>query len=324
MHHDPAQMKFRRYAVPRLALLLFVITYLPSFAQSQQPVHSNARNGTSLLSAWKEFSSDDGGFKILFPKKPKQDVGWITVGKMPVKTHEFRSDDGSDFSVVYFDVPRSPNDDNGAQGLLVGLRNFIASETKGNVLSESPITLDGNPGSLLVLCLPNEGVARGVIVVTARRVFRLLAVTPKAANLIGSDSAAQTTAKYFESFKISPTINDFPEGEVDKYLKSDPNVLSGGAGSVASKSPEFLNGRAIYLEKPEYPSIARQAHVSGSVWVRVVVDEEGKVVAAQPETGPTLLWAPSVQAARKSRFSPTLQYGKPIKVVGTIVFNFYL
>jgi len=324
MHDDPAQMNFRRYAVPCLASLLFVITYLPSFAQSQQPTPSNAGNGTSVLDTWREFSSGDGGFKILFPKNPRQDIAWITVGKMPVKTHEFLSDDGSVFSVVYFDVPRSPNDEKGALELLGGLRNFIASEQKGKVLGDRLISLDGNPGSLVVIGLPDGGVVQAMIVVTARRIFRLMAITPKAANLIGNDSVAQTVAKYFESFKLSPTINDFPEGEVDKYLKSDPNVLPGSPGRVAPKSPELLNGKAIYLQKPDYPTTARQARASGTVWVRVVVDEEGKVVAAQPESGPPLLWGASVQAARKSRFAPTLRDGKPVKVVGSIIFNFYL
>lgn len=83
-----------------------------------------------------------------------------------------------------------------------------------------------------------------------------------------------------------------------------------------------LNGRAVKLVKPSYPVIARNGHASGTVSVKVMIDEEGKVIAANAISGHPLLWAVCVEAAKNSLFSPTLLADKPVKVTGVIQYNF--
>ena len=84
----------------------------------------------------------------------------------------------------------------------------------------------------------------------------------------------------------------------------------------------ILNGRAIKLAKPSYPRAAREARVSGTVEVRVLIDETGKVIAAKAISGHPDLWGASEEAARKSEFTPTKLAGQPVKVSGLIVYNF--
>jgi TonB family protein len=81
-------------------------------------------------------------------------------------------------------------------------------------------------------------------------------------------------------------------------------------------------GAAIELPQPAYPAIAVAAHVSGTVQVRVIVDEEGKVIAAHAISGHPLLQATSVSAARNARFKPWTLNGSPVKVTGVINYNF--
>jgi TonB family protein len=83
-----------------------------------------------------------------------------------------------------------------------------------------------------------------------------------------------------------------------------------------------LNGMAINLPKPPYPAVARSAHVSGSVRVSVLIDENGNVISATAVSGHPFLRAASVEAARGARFGPTLHGGKPVKVSGVLVYNF--
>jgi periplasmic protein TonB len=64
--------------------------------------------------------------------------------------------------------------------------------------------------------------------------------------------------------------------------------------------------------------------VSGTVVVEVTVDEEGSVLSARPLSGPPLLQDAAVAAAKGWRFKPTLLGGLPVKVIGTITFNFHL
>jgi protein TonB len=123
------------------------------------------------------------------------------------------------------------------------------------------------------------------------------------------------------------------EGEVDKalrelkekgemvigpYREDDPASKSAGKGSVA----QVLNGRAISLPQPTYPPIAVAAHASGTVVVEVILDLDGKVMAAQVVSGHPLLQAASLKAARLAQFSPTLLNGKPVRIIGNITYNF--
>lgn len=88
---------------------------------------------------------------------------------------------------------------------------------------------------------------------------------------------------------------------------------------------EVLNlerGRAVHLPTPAYPPIARAAHAQGSVEVQVLIDVDGKVVAAAAISGHPLLQATSVRAARAAVFSPTKLEGTPVRVTGVIRYNF--
>jgi protein TonB len=80
----------------------------------------------------------------------------------------------------------------------------------------------------------------------------------------------------------------------------------------------MLNGKAIYLPQPEVPS----GEATGVVLVQVLIDEQGAVVEARPVSGPQQLHALAVNAARLARFTPTLLMGEPVKVSGTLSYNF--
>lgn len=91
-------------------------------------------------------------------------------------------------------------------------------------------------------------------------------------------------------------------------------VVSGG----------ILNGKALDLPKPEYPALAKAAHVSGTVVVRVVVNVRGVVVSACAVSGHPLLRMSAVAAACDARFPPSTITGAPIFVSGVITYNFIL
>jgi protein TonB len=102
--------------------------------------------------------------------------------------------------------------------------------------------------------------------------------------------------------------------EPEPKPKPKPAVVSGGV----------LNGKAISKPTPTYPAIAKAARQQGTVTVQILVDESGKVVSATAINGPPLLRQAAVQGAFQTRFSPTLLSGQPVKVSGTITFNFTL
>jgi len=85
-----------------------------------------------------------------------------------------------------------------------------------------------------------------------------------------------------------------------------------------------INGEAVELPKPPYPVLAKANHIQGAVSVQVLIDENGKVIAAHALSGNAFLTAEAVRAAYRARFSPTKIGDQPVKVSGTITYNFVL
>jgi protein TonB len=81
----------------------------------------------------------------------------------------------------------------------------------------------------------------------------------------------------------------------------------------------MLNGKAIYMPLPEIPPGEK---AGGVVMVQILVDEQGTVIDARAVSGPPGLHASAVNAARFARFSPTMLMGEPVRVQGTLAYNF--
>ena len=103
----------------------------------------------------------------------------------------------------------------------------------------------------------------------------------------------------------NPTNNQPPNPGNDRQKKGP---INGG----------MLNGKAIYLPVPEVPA----GEATGVVIVAIVVDEQGSVIEARAISGPQPLHAAAVNAARLARFSPTMLMGEPVRVSGTLSYNF--
>ena len=103
-------------------------------------------------------------------------------------------------------------------------------------------------------------------------------------------------------------------------IKPEPKKSS----SLATKTIEggVLNGKALSLPKPAYPSSAKALHLSGAVVVQVVIDESGKVVSAHALSGHQVFRKPALDAALHASFAPTILLGQAVRVRGVIVYNF--
>jgi periplasmic protein TonB len=86
----------------------------------------------------------------------------------------------------------------------------------------------------------------------------------------------------------------------------------------------ILQGSAIRRVEPPYPRIAREAGVRGTVVVEVTINMDGNVISARALSGHALLKEVSAAAARGWKWRPTMLNNLPVKVVGTITFNFVM
>jgi len=77
--------------------------------------------------------------------------------------------------------------------------------------------------------------------------------------------------------------------------------------------------------KPEYPSIAKQASLEGTVVVQVLVGEDGKVKKAKvAQSDSPIFEQAAIDAAMQWVFTPALQQKKPVAVWIAIPFRFSL
>ncbi len=80
--------------------------------------------------------------------------------------------------------------------------------------------------------------------------------------------------------------------------------------------PVEIQPEMVYYETPEYPRLAKQAGITGVVWVKALVDKEGNVRDAMvaKTSGTASLDEAAVAAAKKNKFKPGIQNGRPVNV----------
>jgi tetratricopeptide (TPR) repeat protein len=92
-----------------------------------------------------------------------------------------------------------------------------------------------------------------------------------------------------------------------------PNFISGGV----------VNGKATNLAQPAYPADAKAVRAGGKVEVQIMIDEKGDVIfACGVNSAHPALIESTEAAAYRSKFAPTILQGRPIRVFGTVIYNF--
>jgi tetratricopeptide (TPR) repeat protein len=146
---------------------------------------------------------------------------------------------------------------------------------------------------------------------------RVLQVKTQRTGKIGSDpehiydSLSCTLTKLGRDAEVKELDAKYYPEDTNKP-KDDAKIVRGGV----------VNGKALFLLKPPYPAAAREVRAKGTVNVRVLIDEGGKVIFACAINGAKELQRASEIAAYGSKFSPTLLSGEPVKVNGIITYNF--
>ena len=137
---------------------------------------------------------------------------------------------------------------------------------------------------------------------------------------------------------VGPSNNGFPHGSgnnvgpaVTETVEPPPPAVvptptpapPRREGPVTLTS-SIISSKTLEKPAPPYPAIAKAANVQGTVAVQIVVDERGKVISAKATSGHPLLLNAAVQAAYRASFTPTVLGGLPVKVTGSITYNFLL
>lgn len=283
------------------------------------------------IGAWKEYSSPDGMFRVALVGALRQETRTLDSAAGKVSLHLFGSDSGTGvYMVAYLDLAQTPEEPAAVRRALDAGRDRMLAENKNRrLLSEREITVEGRLARE-VLIEDGELFYANRLFLTGGRLYQLLLAAPL--NIAfnsgrpSNDSKDWTdlyramSARFFSSFKLLPATP--PGGAVTSLPYGDPILRPANEESEpkAQVSAGVLNGRAINKPTPVYPPEARE--VTGTVAVRVVFDESGKVIWARAVSGHPLLRAAAEEAARGTMFPPMTVEGKPVKVSGVLTYLF--
>jgi len=93
------------------------------------------------------------------------------------------------------------------------------------------------------------------------------------------------------------------------------------ADSIPSKTTPEATKRV----QPDYPEAARGDSIEGTVWLKVYVDEAGRVIQASVQKSDNPAFnEPAIAAARQWTFKPVMQEGKPVGLWVSIPYKFKL
>ncbi len=93
--------------------------------------------------------------------------------------------------------------------------------------------------------------------------------------------------------------------------------------SVPATGPVRVSGGVMagYILKkvmPVYPEEARAQHIGGTVVLRVLIGKDGKVISAEPKSGPEVWRQPCAHAIKQWTYKPFLLNGNPVDVDTTV------
>jgi TonB family protein len=305
-----------------IAIAAVCLSTAGSIVMGQSGRPSVWRSPDANPDSWKRFVSIEGRFTAVFPGSPKTSDETVSSSRFSFVAHKTQLTSLAEYGVIYGDYPKAFIDRTPADVILdQGAKGGVA-EVNSQLLSISPITVNGYPGRFMKERMPNGTILQAKIVLVGQRLYQVAITTPR------EDGASPETVgfynslaqKFLDSFEIiNSNLSPAP---------APPVVLNGSCPADVTNCVVLTEGdlraRAISFPNPPFPPIARAAQASGTVEVAVVVDELGQVISAKSISGHPLLQPVAVQAARYARFQPVLVDSKPVKVSGILKYDFVL
>ncbi len=335
------------------ALAIFLLSALPLSAQVQKPAGAWAE--------WETLTPEAEEFTVLMPKNPTTETTKFPYHKMELsaRTYLATSSAGPVIGIVSLSGiksdPAQYTEFARFNSYVDAFKSFFppkirSKETLPKMVLVSSRPFRGYTGRSYKLTLGDLSGSVNAFV-TRKRFYAIVSLNTK------KDDALEE--KFLSSFELPERPPDKPKttadadangnpqpGEKQNQIQSEGEVaqpVNGAEGNTeqATNAPEkvgsqvptpnqanqkpkgpiaggMLNSKAIYMPQPEVPS----GEASGVVLVQVLVDEQGSVIDARPVSGPQHLHTAAVSAARLARFAPTLMMGEPVKVSGTLSYNF--
>jgi len=341
-------MFFRRL---HLALAILLLSAFAHSAQAQKPAE--------VWSEWETFSPENEEFTVLMPKNRTTEATTFPYHKMELNARLYlaTSNAGPVLAIASLSGiksdPAQYTEFARFNSYVDAFKNFFPAKirSKETVTKLTLVTTRQFRGHGSRSYKMTIGDLSGSVdtIVTKKRFYAIVTLNTKKDEALDEKFLSSFELPEREAPKITANTNVDPnanpgqeaknqtnagaegETELPPTPNKENNTDAGAANNQPNPAPQtqpgqkkapiaggMLNGKAIYLPIPEVPA----GEATGVVLVQVLIDEQGSVLDAKAVSGPQHLQAAAVAAARLARFTPTLLLGEPVKVSGTLSYNF--
>lgn len=100
------------------------------------------------------------------------------------------------------------------------------------------------------------------------------------------------------------------------------SYTAAGQRPVLRAGSDFVQPHLLHQVQPEYPQLARERHIRGTVIIEIRIGTSGRVTAARIVTGHPLLVNAAQNAVRQWIYQPVLLNGVPVEFVTTVAVSF--
>lgn len=142
-------------------------------------------------------------------------------------------------------------------------------------------------------------------------------LSPRTNPSIGDTGPVQPPGIGIAGDRYQPGIDQFI---VSDYARPLPTI----AAQPHLRTSVIMEGNLIHKVEPQYPPIAKQLHIEGTVIVKAFISRDGIITRALAESGPPLLVQAALDAVRQWRYRPYYLNHQPIEVETEIRVNFVL
>ena len=145
---------------------------------------------------WIEFHSKEGAFSILIPQQPTRKADRTETASGTIESVLFTANsDRISYQIGYFDLPFAPSEVDQINQALDRGRDGGLANSKGELISETPITLDCHLGREIKAKLP-DGFLMARVYLVKQRLYAIMAI-------MRGEIASADTIRFLDSFKLA-------------------------------------------------------------------------------------------------------------------------
>jgi protein TonB len=115
-----------------------------------------------------------------------------------------------------------------------------------------------------------------------------------------------------------------PGGVMNSFLSSTAAPPKVAAPQRLRISQGVMDGNLIRKIEPQYPQMAKIAHMQGDVILQATISRAGNIENLHAVSGPPLLIQAAMDAVKQWKYKPYLLNNEPVEVETTIKVQFHM